>query len=53
MQWMVGLLLAGGIGLSLGLMGGGGSVLALPVLVYVMGVSPKSAIAMTCLLYTS
>lgn len=45
--WIVGLLLAGGIGLSLGLMGGGGSVLALPVLVYVMGVSPKSAIAMT------
>lgn len=47
MQWIVGLLLAGGIGLSLGLMGGGGSVLALPVLVYVMGVAPKSAIAMT------
>lgn len=47
MLWMLGLLLALGIGLSLGLMGGGGSVLALPVLVYVMGVSPKSAIAMT------
>ncbi|MBE9136428.1 sulfite exporter TauE/SafE family protein [Nodosilinea sp. LEGE 07088] len=47
MQWIVGLVMAGGIGLSLGLMGGGGSVLALPVLVYVMGVSPKSAIAMT------
>lgn len=47
MQWILGLVLAGGIGLSLGLMGGGGSVLALPVLVYVMGVPPKSAIAMT------
>ncbi len=47
MQWIIGLLLAGCIGLSLGLMGGGGSVLALPVLVYVMGVAPKSAIAMT------
>ena len=47
MQWILGLALAGGIGLSLGLMGGGGSVLALPVLVYVMGVSPKPAIAMT------
>jgi hypothetical protein len=47
MQWIIGLFLAGCIGLSLGLMGGGGSVLALPVLVYVMGVSPKSAIAMT------
>ncbi|MEA5599194.1 sulfite exporter TauE/SafE family protein [Rivularia sp. UHCC 0363] len=47
MQWILSLVLAGGIGLSLGLMGGGGSVLALPVLVYVMGVPPKSAIAMT------
>jgi uncharacterized membrane protein YfcA len=47
MQWIIGLLLAGGIGISLGLLGGGGSVLALPVLVYVMGVPPKSAIAMT------
>lgn len=46
-SWIIGLLLAAGIGLSLGLMGGGGSVLALPVLVYVMGVPPKSAIAMT------
>lgn len=47
MQWILGLLLAGGIGVSLGLLGGGGSVLALPVLVYVMEVPPKSAIAMT------
>jgi hypothetical protein len=47
MQWFLGLLFAGCIGLSLGLLGGGGSVLALPVLVYVMGVAPKSAIAMT------
>lgn len=46
-SWIIGLLLAGCIGLSLGLMGGGGSVLALPVLVYVMGISPKPAIAMT------
>lgn len=45
--WIVGLLLAVGIGVSLGLMGGGGSVLALPVLVYVMGIAPKPAIAMT------
>lgn len=47
MQWILGLLLAGGIGLSLGLLGGGGSILALPVLVYVMEIPPKSAIAMT------
>lgn len=53
MQWMIGLLLAGGIGVSLGLLGGGGSVLALPVLVYVMGVAPKSAIAMTLVIVGS
>lgn len=45
--WIVGHLLAACIGLSLGLIGGGGSVLALPILVYVMGIPPKSAIAMT------
>ncbi|MGB3494864.1 MAG: sulfite exporter TauE/SafE family protein [Elainellaceae cyanobacterium] len=50
MPWIMGLVLAGGIGLSLGLLGGGGSVLALPVLVYVMGVAPKSAIAMTLII---
>ncbi|WP_416245537.1 sulfite exporter TauE/SafE family protein [Crocosphaera sp. XPORK-15E] len=49
MMWIqiIGHLLAGCIGLSLGLLGGGGSVLALPILVYVMGISPKTAIAMT------
>ncbi|MBU7583550.1 MAG: sulfite exporter TauE/SafE family protein [Nostoc sp. TH1S01] len=47
MTWIIGHLLAACIGLSLGLIGGGGSVLALPVLVYVMGIPPKSAIAMT------
>jgi uncharacterized membrane protein YfcA len=47
MTWIIGHLLAACIGLSLGLIGGGGSVLALPILVYVMGVPPKSAIAMT------
>ena len=46
-SWIIGHLLAVGIGISLGLMGGGGSVLALPILVYVMGVAPKSAIAMS------
>lgn len=44
---VIGYLLAVSIGVSLGLLGGGGSVLALPVLVYVMGVPTKSAIAMT------
>lgn len=35
------------IGLSLGLLGGGGSILTLPILVYVLGVEPKTAIAMS------
>ncbi|WP_353928928.1 sulfite exporter TauE/SafE family protein [Okeanomitos corallinicola TIOX110] len=46
-MWILGHILAVGIGISLGLIGGGGSVLALPILVYVMGVPTKSAIAMT------
>lgn len=40
-------LLAVGIGLSLGLIGGGGSILAVPILVYVMGLGAKAAIAMS------
>lgn len=35
------------IGISLGLIGGGGSILAVPVLVYLMEVPTKSAIAMS------
>lgn len=46
-SWLIGHVLAVCIGISLGLMGGGGSVLAVPILVYVMGISPKPAIAMT------
>lgn len=53
MTWILGHLFAVGIGISLGLLGGGGSVLALPVLVYVMGVSPKPAIAMTLIIVGS
>ena len=44
---LLGYFLAGCIGLALGLIGGGGSVLAVPILVYVMQVPPKPAIAMT------
>lgn len=33
------------IGLSLGLLGGGGSILTLPILVYAVGVEPREAIA--------
>lgn len=50
MIWLLGHVLAVGIGVSLGLIGGGGSVLALPILVYVMGVAPKPAIAMTLII---
>lgn len=46
-SWIFGHLLAVGIGVSLGLLGGGGSVLAVPILVYAMGINPKSAIAMS------
>jgi uncharacterized membrane protein YfcA len=35
------------IGVTLGLLGGGGSILTVPVLVYLAGVEPKSAIAMS------
>jgi len=35
------------IGASLGLLGGGGSILAVPIFVYVLGFSPKDAIAMS------
>ncbi|MGP1383989.1 MAG: sulfite exporter TauE/SafE family protein [Thainema sp.] len=50
---LIGYVLAVCIGISLGLLGGGGSVLALPVLVYVMGVPTKSAIAMTLIIVGS
>jgi uncharacterized protein len=43
----LGLALAALIGLSLGLLGGGGSILTVPVLVYVLGVAAKPAIAMS------
>ena len=47
MTWIIGLLLAGGIGLSLGLMGGGGSVLALPVYIRLLFVSSSRICAGT------
>jgi uncharacterized protein len=45
LAWIIGHILAVAIGISLGLIGGGGSILAVPTLVYVMGMPPKSAIA--------
>jgi uncharacterized protein len=43
----VGLLLALVIGITLGLFGGGGSTLTVPIFVYVLGFDPKLAIAMS------
>jgi uncharacterized membrane protein YfcA len=42
---VLGLVLSIGIGLSLGFFGGGGSILTVPLLVYVFGLPPKQAIA--------
>jgi uncharacterized protein len=41
--------LAAGVGVSLGLLGGGGSILAVPLLVYVAGLPAKEAIATSLL----
>ena len=45
--WITGHLLGLLIGLSLGLIGGGGSILAVPILVYILGIDAKTAIAMS------
>ncbi len=47
MHLTFGLFLAVFVGLTLGLIGGGGSILAVPILKYVIGVSTKEAIAMS------
>ncbi len=44
---ILGLLLSGLIGLSLGLIGGGGSIITFPVLVYVLGVEAHEAVGMS------
>ena len=44
---ILGLLLSAAIGFSLGLIGGGGSIITVPVLVYVIGVEPHQAIGMS------
>jgi uncharacterized membrane protein YfcA len=49
----LGLLLSLGIGLSLGFFGGGGSILTVPLLVYVFGLPPKQAIASSLLVVAS
>lgn len=47
---MIALALAAAIGLALGLLGGGGSVLTVPVLVSVVGIAPGQAIATSLLI---
>ena len=47
MNLALGLILSAGIGLSLGLIGGGGSIITVPMLVYVLGVPPHQAIGMS------
>lgn len=44
---IIGLVLSAAIGLSLGLIGGGGSIITVPVLVYVMGVEAHQAVGMS------
>jgi uncharacterized membrane protein YfcA len=45
--FILGLVLSAVIGLSLGLIGGGGSIITVPVLVYAIGVGPHEAIGMS------
>lgn len=45
LEIVIGLLLAVLVGLSLGLLGGGGSILTVPILTYVVGMPPREAIA--------
>ena len=46
---LLGLALSIAIGVSLGFFGGGGSILTVPLLVYVFGLEPKVAIASSLL----
>jgi uncharacterized protein len=45
--FIIGLILSAAIGLSLGLIGGGGSILTVPILVYFLGVGPHEAVVMS------
>ena len=47
LSFVIGLLLSVLIGLSLGMIGGGGSIITVPVLVYVLGVEAHQAISMS------
>lgn len=45
--FLTGLILSAAIGLSLGLIGGGGSILTVPILVYLLGVEAHEAVGMS------
>ena len=47
LQMVLAVILSGAIGVSLGLFGGGGSILAVPVLVYVAGLDAGKAVFMS------
>ena len=47
MTIVIALILGAIIGLALGMMGGGGSILTLPIFVYILGIEPKTAIVMS------
>lgn len=44
---LIGLAMSAGIGLSLGFIGGGGSIITVPVLVYALGIPPYQAVGMS------
>ncbi|MCL4523511.1 MAG: sulfite exporter TauE/SafE family protein [Acidobacteria bacterium] len=50
MDFWLGIFLTALMGVSLGLLGGGGSILAVPILVYVLGVEEHAAIAISLVL---
>ncbi|MCP5468642.1 MAG: sulfite exporter TauE/SafE family protein [Deltaproteobacteria bacterium] len=47
MTWILAMLMGSLVGLSLGMFGSGGSVLAVPILIYILGYDTKSAVAMS------
>ncbi|MBI1749116.1 MAG: sulfite exporter TauE/SafE family protein [Acidobacteria bacterium] len=53
MSFWLGIFLTALMGVSLGLLGGGGSILAVPILVYVLGVEEHAAIAISLVLVGS
>ena len=47
MHWLLALVSGGIVGFSLGLTGGGGAILAVPLLVYGLGVAPREAVGLS------